>query len=365
MKKDERTDVAVEITVTNECNCRCEYCFECSHDNISNRDEELRQIELLRKYCEEFDRLRHRYLKIVFWGGEPMMNTRFLFEIISATHGFDFVNYLMYSNGTLVSMFEEFLEQDFIDSIRDRFEIQLSYDGEPHHRIKRGTDSSAIFKVADRLIENGFDVSFKATLSLDSLSLLPRIWDSYEKLHQKYQFVYYSPTIDQTNRNNDDSYFEEWKHVLVQIAKKEKNFIHRYGRPLWSWFTNPGKLACSLNDTVHIHCDGNFYVCHGCQYQSRAGYFSLGNTADTKTIEDRLNSGFKPTLRDKRCVLCSAVECSVCHVCELGKSDELAGNYKENWTRAMVNNQDRCRFFKYFGKIYHALRLSMIGATWS
>ena len=39
-----RTNIGVEFTVTNECNCRCDYCFECSHDNISTKDEEDRQV---------------------------------------------------------------------------------------------------------------------------------------------------------------------------------------------------------------------------------------------------------------------------------------------------------------------------------
>lgn len=365
IQEDDRTSVSIELTVTNECNCNCEYCFECSHDDISNRDEELRQLNLLRNYCLNFDRLKHRNLKIVFWGGEPMMNTRFLFELIRATYEFDFVSYLMYSNGTLKNKFDEFLKQDFIDSIRDRIEIQLSYDGEPHHKLKRGTDSSVIFRVADELIERGFDVSFKATLSMDSLNLLPQIWDSYEELWQKYPFVYYSPTIDQTNGNNSDENFEIWKKVLVDIARRERVFIAEHKRPLWSWFTNPGKLACSPNNIVHIHCDGNMYVCHGCQYQERSKYFITGNTKQIDDLEKSLNKGFRPTLRDIRCVECSAVECSVCHVCELAKTDETAINHKELWTKIMVNNQDRCRFFQYFGKIYHAIRLANIETIWN
>ena len=80
-----RTSVGVEITVTNACNRRCSYCFESSHDNISSRDEELRQLDIIKRYCEAFDLSKHDRLKLTFWGGEPMMNTRFLFELIRGT----------------------------------------------------------------------------------------------------------------------------------------------------------------------------------------------------------------------------------------------------------------------------------------
>lgn len=107
------------------------------------------------------------------------------------------------------------------------------------------------------------------------------------------------------------------------------------------------------------------YVCHGCQYQERSKYFITGNTKQIDDLEKSLNNGFRPTLRDRRCVECSAVECSVCHVCELAKTDETAINHKELWTKIMVNNQDRCGFFQYFGKIYYALRLANIETIWN
>ena len=108
------------------------------------------------------------------------------------------------------------------------------------------------------LNENGFSFSFKATLSMDSFDLLPEIWDSYEKLHLMYNFVRYSPTIDQTNLNNNDENFEKWKKSLDIILKKEYNFISTHGYPLWNWFSNIGKLQCNLN-IIHIK-----YLCQDC-----------------------------------------------------------------------------------------------------
>lgn len=202
--------------------------------------------------------------------------------------------------------------------------------------------------------------SFKATLSIDSLSLLPQIWDSYAELHEKFPHVSYSPTIDQTDRDNTDENFEVWKSVLVEIVKKEMNFIKKYHRPLWGWFSKPGKMVCNLNNTVNMHCDGSLYVCHGCQYQNCKSCFCIGETKNVTHLEDFLNEGFKPTLRHRKCVECSAVVCTVCHVNELGKCPDKAINYKENWTRIIVNNEQRCRYFKYFGMMYQVMILSML-----
>lgn len=357
---DRRTNIGVEFTVTNKCNCRCDYCFECSHEDISSKEEEARQVELLLNYCRNFDRLKHRYLNVIFWGGEPMLNTDFLYKLINVSKDYDFVTYLMYSNGTTYEKYKDFVNQDFFKEIFNRFAIQLSYDGEPHNSIKRKTNGELIFKTADLLISRGIDVSFKATLSLDMLDKLPEIWDSYEKLHSRYGFVYYSPTIDQTDSSTISSSFESWKKVLPKIAGKEIGFIKKNGRPLWSWFGSPGKLACDPNDTVHIHCDGNLYVCHGCQYQKNPEVFAIGKTSDDFDFDKMLNSGFKTNMRLLKCVKCPAVVCSVCHVKEISEM-ENPENYKELWARSMVNNPDRCRFFQYFGIVYQAFRTAITG----
>lgn len=360
INNDSRTDVNVEITITNSCNCNCVYCFECSHDNTSSKDEEDRQLKIIKDYCDSFDRLKHRHLNIIFWGGEPMMNTDYLFKIIDETVHYDFVKYMMYSNGTLKQKYEEMVNKDFMKFLVGRFEVQLSYDGEPHNTIKRGTNKEIIFDVADLLISHGVQVTFKATLSMDSLSLLPQIWDSYKELHDRYDFVYYSPTLDQTDKDNTDENFEIWKDVLKQVAAKEIKFIRQYGRPLWVWFERPGKLACDINNSIHIHCDGNLYLCHGCQYQNNPDKFIVGTTREISNLENALISGFRPTVRHIDCVNCSAVVCSVCHVNELAKCPTLMNNYKDNWTRVMVNNPKRCRFFKQFGKIYYATTIAIM-----
>ena len=41
-------------------------------------------------------------MSITFWGGEPLLNLEFVEKIISATIEHDFVNYYMFTNGTLI-----------------------------------------------------------------------------------------------------------------------------------------------------------------------------------------------------------------------------------------------------------------------
>jgi len=124
------------------------------------------------------------------------MNIRFMYEIIRLTYHYEFVDYMMYSNGTLVENYIDFLLQDFIESVSNRFHIQLSYDGEPHNTLMRHNSNTNVLKVADMLQKRGFYVTFKATLSFKMLHLLPQVWDSYKELQSKFPHIFYSPTLD-------------------------------------------------------------------------------------------------------------------------------------------------------------------------
>ena len=171
--------------------------------------------------------------------------------------------------------------------------------------------------------------------------------------------MYYSPTLDQTSQWNTDEAFINWKKSLVSIAKKERRFMVENGRPLWSWFNSPRKMSCNVNNTIHMHCDGNMYVCHGCESQECREKFVVGKTSACEDLETCLLTGFNPYNRDMRCIRCQAVICLMCHVDEIAKSGENASNYRDLWNKVIVNNIDRCRYFRYFGMIYHALILSL------
>lgn len=145
---------------------------------------------------------------------------------------------------------------------------------------------------------------------------------------------------------------------MVEVAKKEVEFIEQNGHPLWSWFEKPGKLACHVNNSIHVHNDGKYYICHGCPYLKDKEKFVLGETK-TDSVLSKLNSGFSSSLRTKKCVDCCAVACQVCHVSELSGS-RFADDCKPNWTRIMVNNPDRCMFFKFVGIVYHSLKMALL-----
>lgn len=354
MQKD---SIFIEITTTNNCNCHCSYCFEgdstrqCEKRNI---EVENRQIELLKKACEEFDMSKYKWLSISFWGGEPFLNTEFLFKIISETFSYPFVRYHFYSNGTLYDKFAELLNQDWFDYIRSRILVQLSYDGQPIHQIKRGSDENIIFNVANLLLSNKVDFSFKATLTYDMIPNLSKIWDSYYQLFLRFgNVVQYYPTLDSTSL--DESYLEQWKEQLQEIAKKEYNFMLKYNRFLFGWFDSGRKASCRLDNSIHLHTDGNMYICHGCPYKKEKDKLSYGNIFNVDSLESVLIKDINNQLLPESCLTCPSTYCSYCHIDYINNVDEI----KTSWNKCRVNSI-RCQYYKYFGYISKLLKYSLV-----
>lgn len=349
MKNNLTNDYLIEVTVTNSCNCNCKYCFENDHCDNSSLEEQELQLTRISELCESIKE-ENGSLTICFWGGEPMMNTDYLFSIIDNTYRYEFVRYNMYSNGTLVDRFEKLVSQFWFPKIKDRFHIQLSYDGEPHNTLMRGYGGENIFKTADILIENGMKPSFKATLSLDKLDLLPEIWLSYYDLSKRYDFIDYSPTLDTTNDNIE--YLDVWEKSLKEIIKYELAFLKKHERPLWNWFRNQRKINCGTSNRLHIHNDGNVYICHGCPYVTDNYKFILGNTQ-----KDKLKNLFviNEDKSNHECKKCDAIYCSVCHV-QYMTDCQTPDEVYDKWSSCRTKNENRCKYYRLFAKYSRVLK---------
>lgn len=347
-----KENIFVELTMTNNCNCHCKYCFEGDHPiEQRNIDEEQRQFGLLVDLCNSFDTAKHDWLTISFWGGEPFLNTEFMFRVIEATYKHKFVRYHIYSNGTLIHKYEQLLNANFIDDVRSRLHIQLSYDGEPHHTIKRGNNSDKIFSVARMLKAAHIKFDFKATLSFDMIFHLPEIWKSYEKLYEEFgNDVRYHPTLDTTLDSLE--YYNEWKNALQQIIKYEYSFVKKHKYPLWSWFNETSKRNCMLGNSVFIHNDGNIYICHGCAYKNENQNLKIGDTHNINSLNDVISTQYQFDSLPNECINCCATSCSVCHIMNIESNEDP----HQKWLMCRIRKVNRCQYFKYFGIMSNMLR---------
>lgn len=342
----------IEITVTDGCNCNCSYCFENDHKHIDRPEIENKHLFLLKDICENLDFQKYSGISISFWGGEPLLNYDYFIKLIETTYKYEYVTYHLYTNGILYDKFQDFVQKEFINSIKNRMSIQLSYDGEPHHMIKRRSNKEVIFKTFDLLLQTGFtNVGFKATLTKELCHLLPTIWDSYFELFKQYPFIRYNVTLDTTDSTADKKLFENWKVAIKEVAKKEYKFFEQYGQYLSNLFADNVKKTCNINDSIFIHSDGNIYTCHGCPYLLNKDIFKLGNTKELNSLNELklVNLEYKPNID---CYFCGATHCASCHVMHINK------NFENEWFSNVSNNINKCKYYKYLGYIKKILNYS-------
>ena len=220
----------------------------------------------------------------------------------------------------------------------------------------RGYSSEILLKTSDLLLENGIKPSFKATLSLKNLKLLPDIWKSYYELYKKYDFISYSPTLDTTD--NDVSYLNDWEESLREIIKYELTFLRENGRPLWFWFRENEKINCATENRLHMHNDGNFYICHGCPYINNNEKFILGNTKNNTIIElltQKCEENINPI-----CNQCEATYCSVCHILNIKNDCQNVSDVYKKWNLCRHQNENKCKYYKIFAKYSRILKTAYL-----
>ena len=122
----DRASLDLVVFLTDECNCRCRYCYlEKARPGTGNAFTAERigeAVAFLRKRASPETGLR-----VTFHGGEPLMRFRILRRFVEEAGAlrdcFSDVSFRIYTNGTLVT--EEIAR--FLD--RHRFEVEVSADG--------------------------------------------------------------------------------------------------------------------------------------------------------------------------------------------------------------------------------------------
>ncbi len=293
--KYEPNTVAFEVTIltTYKCNFRCVYCFEESvkQDVFLDRQTSEAIINWLIKRTEKRG---YKSIFIVFYGGEPLLNTEPI-DYISRkmkewadANGRRF-NFAIITNGSLIKL-------ALIDKWRkiglDCVRVSLDGDREAHNKKRPFMNGSGSFDVIIRNIKSIIDkvkVGIAGNFDTENLESIPRLLDylEQESLLHKLDRIGFSPIVPRLGKLNNPAAIE-LESCLAFFAKDgmfdatlwlRREFMRRGIK------TEPGMAIniCPLimeDGGVAIDPKGVIYKCN-----SFLGYpeFSVGNV---------LNEGF-------------------------------------------------------------------------
>lgn len=363
----------VDLTLTDNCNMACTYCFERGHfqNNI------FADLSLFFKRIDEllessFFKRHFDMLNIGFWGGEPTLNPQAIFEIISRYEKDSRVKYFLFTNGLNIESFKDTLLKFRDINIHQHPKLctQISYDGMPIHditRVSRGKKlTSSIIKENILWIDSHqIPNTIKSTVTLQAFKYLPdaysdilSIWNPSATHFRNDKFF---PTIDYNNLNDyTDLEFEtskkELNDALIKLSRLDLEFFRKYNRFFFSWFS-PNKAICSAGrDLVAIDIDGSIYKCHGCLYEkgkkdhfiTKLSSSSFIRDLDSSYLLHDINFGELPN----DCVNCVSTFCLKCNVAKYEESNQ--SNYLKKWRDYSIQKR-LCEFYQMNGKIVMAI----------
>ena len=348
-----RESFSFDITTTERCNFRCDYCFEGSkklHDrqySLEDMKNTIYHIIEHPSFVKEF-----KSFTINFWGGEPTIAIDDVMYYIEEFIQHPLVNFFFYTNGTLQEnldrVVEKFKEYDSLNKLK----IQISWDGDPIHDIHRisGTkayNSEYVKSQVRRYMEMGVDVDVKSTITPKDFSKMPEVWKSFEKFNETLpNKLVYAPTIDQTYY--DSEYLNEFREAIAKICSYEYDHIIKHGISLMTWFGS-NAITCSYRQNMCcVDVFGNVYPCHGFLYESDdlKKKEALGNIFDNEWIDTFFKDREKyPFISPKICDGCTATVCISCCVQSVNKSTKQTSY--ERWFDKIKSG--RCEYYKIFG----------------
>lgn len=363
LKEGSRGKLTLELTTSALCDMNCTYCFE----GVKSNPKKLEDLDLLIKRVNEivdseWAQTNYDGVSISFWGGEPTLNYNYIRKLTDAFRTDGRVQFHMYSNGYNIENMKKVVEH--VLDIKDKFEIQISYDGRlinDAFRINHSGGSTAdkVLQTFKYIADLGFSVNFKSTVPGSALNKLYDTWLNFYELHLEYKdyknvMVRFAPTIDYSmihvDMQNDVDVF---RNEILKIAKKEIEFFQENNRHLMSWFGGADtKVNCSAGlNMIAVDVDGSTYACHGSMYTDKKDELKSGSIFDNDFINNiiKFNDSFETSVHNipEECKGCTATTCIICPVSTFTNSNKT--DFFERWEDRGINGL--CAYYKAFGEI--------------
>ena len=238
MNKNKPKRKTVILTLTNQCNLNCSYCYEEHNTTKANYENIIKIIEKEFQKEDEFDEI-----EFDLFGGEPFLEFEMIKRIINFVETKCWTKpYLFFAttNGTLVhGKIKDWLQK------QKNFHCGLSYDGNPAMQDINRTNSSKLIDL-DFFKENYPEQEIKMTISEKTIN---NLYDGIVYL-EDYGFnvsCNLAYGIDWSNHNNS-IVLEQQLMLLIQRYLKNPHIV-----PSRLLESNIDDLSRKINKN-HIYC---------------------------------------------------------------------------------------------------------------
>lgn len=271
------------LMLGNECNLSCEYCLQhpLVHEPLNSKiNPDV--IEFIREVAEGQDSI----LYLQFYGGEPLIYSKAIKEVVSKVEDLPNIKFSTISNAKL-------LNKDLVDFFNEKnFNFTVSWDG-VNVLDTRGYDALDKDNGVREHLLNINNLGMSAVLSarnypLETVEAFQEFSNEYFKLNNKYVGWNFDLVMD-TGINNRYILDVDYDRVISDMTTLSERYLgmvngdNDYGyinyqliedilnRVTWYYDenggqgNNNGKVTCCCSNgygILNLDLDGNLYHCH-------------------------------------------------------------------------------------------------------
>lgn len=375
----------VDLTLTDDCNFSCKYCFERGNFNTHKfKDVDLFFSRIDELLASSFFNKNYKLLNIGFWGGEPTLNPEVMDVVVKRYSRENRVKFFLFSNGYDIDSILDLVishKDQYLMGGHPKFCVQISYDGMPVHDIDRTLrggklTSSIVRSNILRLDSLGIPSTIKATITPATFKYLHLAYEDIRDIWHRnestrhFRANRFFPTIDYHNLEKyTDTELEiskkELEGSLIKIANREIDFFHKYNRFFFAWFNNNKAICSAGKDMVTVDWDGLVYKCHGCVYEDEKTQHKVSTLEDDNFVHhielsNKMHSqdfGFLPI----ECQNCEVPFCLKCNVVKFTRSNKQ--NYLDRW-RDYPIQKTLCDFYRINSNVLIAINQILKENQW-
>jgi uncharacterized protein len=246
-----KSSLKATILTTYDCNFACEYCVEEGVKTSLKMDEEHSKATV-NWLINKIERLKSDDVRFLFYGGEPLMNTKPIYYIASQINEYSKNNGISF--GFTITTNGSLLKPELVDDLTplglESVKITLDGDREAHNIKRPFKGGKGSF---DLIIKNIQQVvgktSIKIGANVDSTNIenIPKMLDYLEKigLKDKIDLIIFSPIVRIQNKDGTSLLSRK-----SDCAPSNELELSNLTKPKWEAFIKGFKTRTDIHFTI-------------------------------------------------------------------------------------------------------------------
>jgi len=278
VKKKKKTLNSIYLTLTDNCNLECKYCYAIERNKKENStlEEWIEYVSALLKFADK--------PVFTFTGGEPLL-VPYVFELASFIKSKGCKTILL-TNGTMINSME------IANKIKYHFDlVKISLDSldKKINDYLRGNEIQEKAETAFQLLSssgcNVYILSTITSMNCDNLDNFSKYFNNQVNFQPIYQ-------MGRVKSNYDLSITgEQYYNSLTKSGKF--NLLHYYHNNIFNFINDPSYRCSMAEAEISINSNGDVFPCHMLHYDK----YNCGNLNKQNIKDIYLNSNILNDIR--------------------------------------------------------------------